>query len=176
MPNHVKTVIKISKLNKQERMDLLNSLCRKDPDDPLGYYFDFNKIIPEPQTIDECPEDCIRTEKSHVEADEARPWFNWYTWRLKYWDTKWGAYNAHTIIKNSAIHFVFSTAWSPATPVFEKLIELYDHEIEIRWADENWGCNCGKTIHYKGERTFTTFTEYDLPNSYNFAKSLWKKY
>lgn len=176
MPNHVKTVVKISKLKREEKMDLLNRLCRKDPDDPLGYYFDFNKLIPEPKTIEECPNDCIRTEKSCIEPDEDKPWFDWYAWRSKYWHTKWNTYSAYTIIKNASIHFVFNTAWSPATPVFEKLLELYDYEIEIRWADEDWGHNCGKIIHHKGARTHTTFLEDDLTNSRNFSKSLWEKY
>ena len=86
MPNHVRTVIKISKLKKDDIDIVLNLIATKleDPDYPDevkdDYVIDFNKIIPEPTTIEECPEDCrVKSAKeAHISEDEARPWFNWY--------------------------------------------------------------------------------------------------
>lgn len=68
MANHVKTVIKFRNLKKKEDFDfIINAIARPlvkrdtmftpDHDD---WTIDFNKIIPEPETIEECPEKHIR--------------------------------------------------------------------------------------------------------------------
>ena len=144
MPNHVRTIVKINKLKKDDIDIILNLIATKleDPDYPDevkdDYVIDFNKIIPEPTTIEECPEECrVKSAKeAHISEDEARPWFNWYEWRCTYWGTKWGAYDGYTIIGKSFIQFVFSTAWSLAYPVIQKLA-LMGYNIEVKYADED---------------------------------------
>lgn len=171
MPNHVRTVVKFHKLKKEDIDIILNLIaCPADEE----YAIDFNKIIPEPTTREECPEDCIATPDSHIESDSERPWFNWYEWHVKYWGTKWGAYDCYTKIGKSYIQFVFSTAWSLAYPVMEKLA-LMGYNIEIKYADEDLGNNCGK-LTYSSEQGWNHYDESELKDSYRFASELWKRY
>lgn len=176
MPNHVKTVIKFKKMKQYEVVDLVNSICGRDPEDPLDYYIDFDKIIPEPRKKEDCPESCIRTEDSHVEEDAERPWYDWYKWRLRYWDTKWGAYDCHTNIKLTGVTFVFSTAWSPAIPIFTTLATKYHYDMEVMWADEDYGSNCGKMKYEQESDMITWTTPIDMKDPVKFAKRLWSEY
>lgn len=183
MPNHVRTVVKFKNLKKEEDKDLIiqmigRELVEKDDmfsPDEKDYIIDFDKIIPEPKEKSECPIECLRTEDDHVGADPDKPWFNWYTWHCKYWGTKWGAYDGYTERGKTYIKFIFSTAWSVAEPVIEKLAIL-GYDIEVLYADEDWGNNCGK-MEYNVNRCEWTYTSADeLPNSTAFAKNLWEKY
>lgn len=179
IPNHVRTIVKINKLKKDDIDIVLNlvATCSLSPEKPEGEYFiDFNKIIPEPTTIEECPEDCrVKSAKeAHISEDEARPWFNWYKWHCTYWGTKWGAYDCYTIIGKSFIQFVFSTAWSLAYPVMQKLA-LMGYNIDIKYADEDIGNNCGR-LTYKREQGWTHWNSMDLTNPEQFARSLWYTY
>lgn len=177
MPNHVRTVVKFNKLKKDD-IDIILKLiatCSHSPEKPEGEYFiDFDKIIPEPKIETECPDDCKVNKSSHVELDKDRPWFDWYAWRVKYWGTKWGAYDCYTEIGKSWIQFVFSTAWSLAYPVIQKLA-LMGYNIEVKYADEDWGHNCGK-LTYTSEQGWTHWDETELTDSRRFARDLWNRY
>lgn len=177
MPNHVRTVIKFKNLKQKDIEKILNSITRQMEDDiyPLNCIIDFDKIIPEPTGIEECPEDCILNEKSCVSPDPDKPWFDWYTWHNKYWNTKWNAYDTYTKIGKSYIVFVFSTAWSPAVPIFEKLAEL-EYDMEIRWADEDYGSNCGKMIYFAEDNDWGVLYENTLADPERYAEAIWRKY
>lgn len=179
MPNHVRTIVKINKLKKDDIDIVLNlvATCSHSPEKPEGEYFiDFNKIIPEPTTIEECPEDCrVKSEKeAHISEDEARPWFNWYKWHCTYWGTKWGAYDCYTIIGKSFIQFVFSTAWNVAQPIIERL-SLLGFPLEVKYADEDWGSNCG-VVTWSHEQGWEIQFAKDMCNPERFARELWNKY
>lgn len=177
MPNYVKTVIKFSNLTKDD-IDIILQLITTpitttDPTEKIEYYgIDFNKIIPEPTTIEECPEDCrVKSVKeAHISEDETRPWFNWYDWHCTYWGTKWNAYDCYTLIGKSWIKFVFSTAWNVASPVIHRL-DLLGYDMNIKFADEDLGSNCGE-MTYSRRTGWTTFCD----KSRTFAKNLWDKY
>ena len=50
----------------------------------------------------------------------------WYSWRLQNWGTKWDACSVEiTRDDEDYLEICFDTAWSPATPVIEKIRELY---------------------------------------------------
>lgn len=51
-----------------------------------------------------------------------------YDWCVRSWGTKWGIYNA-SIKKRTkrSVKFLFESAWSPPTPVIEKMGELFPH-------------------------------------------------
>lgn len=75
----------------------------------------------------------------------------------------------------SYIKFIFSTAWSLAEPVINKLA-LLGYDIEVLFADENWGNNCGK-LEYDAKSNEWTYTqEHELTDAHRFAKNLWEKY
>lgn len=77
----------------------------------------------------------------------------WYDWSLKYWGTKWNAYNtfAYDITQDiedetmSSVTLFFQTAWSGVPMLIEQLVnmspELYFNYL---YADEDIACNCGE--------------------------------
>lgn len=178
MPNHVKNVLKFRKLKKDDIDFILNTIAIAAEDDS-GYWIDFDKIIPEPQTEEECPKDCIVNKDSHIEIEKDKPWFDWYEWRNKYWGTKWGAYDCYSIIGKSYIKFIFSTAWSTPRPIIEQL-RLLGYEFELKYADEDYGHNCG-IISYEPNGTDGKMEFYHEDSSSigayeRFSRRLWEKY
>lgn len=113
---------------------------------------------------------------SHVAEEPGRPWFNWYTWRLEYWDTKWGAYDGYTIRGKSCLTFVFSTAWSVATPIIKRL-KVLGYDFSVMYADECWGSNCGK-FEYDSETGDIVHLWEDeaVKDTYSFSKRIWDEY
>lgn len=186
MPNHVRTVVKFKNLKSEEDFEyLLNTIGRKlkieddmftvDHDD---WVIDFNKIIPEPTSIEDCPaQDIIKDEhKCGISVDPRKPWFNWYSWRLTNWNTKWGAYDGYTERSSNSLTFVFSTAWSFAEPVIKRLT-LLNYNMEVYYADESWGTNCGKVTYSVRTKTWTHLIGDEASkNPYQFAKRIWDKY
>ena len=116
---------------------------------------------------------------SHVETDKDRPWFDWYEWNLKYWGTKWEAYDCYSKIGKSYITFVFSTAWSIPYPVIERL-HVMGYDFELRYADEDYGNNCGiLSYEYNGTTGDKEFFHTDadsLDHPEQFARRLWDRY
>lgn len=108
-------------------------------------YLDFNKIIPEPENEDECPEEFLLKEEDRkgIRPITKKPWFDWYNWRLFYWGTKWGAKysTVGTIRKNMRpetkeklpyhMEIIYDTAWSPAAGIIGELTYMiYKKEVE----------------------------------------------
>jgi len=181
MPNHVRNVLKFSKLNPADKEFILNNFTVETEDDiyPLNKRFDFDKIIPEPRVESDCPEDYKVNKDSHVMEDKDRPWFDWYKWRNKYWNTKWNAYDSYIHIGTNTITFVFSTAWSIPWPIYEKLVKEYKYNFEVQYADEDIGHNCGRLI-YNPEKTgfddLVHISEHDLSHPEEYARRIWRNY
>ncbi len=67
--------------------------------------------------------------------------YEWYSWRIKNWGTKWNTTEAEWISPSCVS---FETAWSCPEPVFKKLSEKFpDVTIYLEFADEDIGNNCG---------------------------------
>lgn len=178
MPNHIKNVWRIKNIPQDKVAYLVNKLTTEYK--PVGTeskekIIDFDLIIPEPRLIKDCPSDCRVNKDSHVMEDKDRPWFDWYAWHLRYWDTKWNAYDGYTKVGKTQITFVFSTAWSFAARVADKLSEL-GYDLELKYADEDYGCNCGKLIYDSKTKEWDITSEHDLPDSEKFARYLWNNY
>lgn len=178
MPNHVKNVWKIKGIKTEKERDyLLRKLAVQYHDkykDTDEWIIDFDLIVPEPRFKKDCPKDCIVNKDSHVEEVKDRPWFNWYNFRLKYWGTKWGAYDGYTKIGKTQLTFVFSTAWSFPVPIANELAKL-GYELEIRFADEDIGNNCG-LLTFTKEDGWTEYAEADLTHPDKFANYIWSHY
>ena len=180
MPNWVKTVVKFKKLKKKDDLQIILDMIARPLEERDRMYnpektdwtIDFDRIIPEPREESDCPAEYIRTEDDHVGEDPDKPWFNWYKWHCTYWGTKWGACDGYTKSGDTYIAFVFSTPWSVALPVIEKLA-LLGYNIEVKYADEDLGSNCGK-MEYDVNSDKWKCSE--LENPYRFAKNLWDKY
>ena len=179
MPNHIRTIVKFKHL-KSDDITIIKNLIAVPSEEtdldgnPLQYHIDFDKIIPEPVDESECPHEYIVNKDSHISIREEKPWFNWYKWHLTYWGTKWNAYDSYSITGKTYITFVFSTAWSFAYPVIKKL-EIMGYDMDIRYADEDYGSNCGK-LTYTREQGWTHCDESRLTNPERFAREIWNKY
>ena len=76
---------------------------------------------------------------------------NWYDWHLLNWGTKWDCYDL-IIFDDDRIQF--NTAWSTPALCMQRLSELFpDVEIEVRYADEDFGSNVGTYTLLNGEFT-----------------------
>ena len=95
-------------------------------------YFDFNKIIPEPETEEECmdkygvnymdwPDGDGHSHRA-ITHNDGKSWFNWYDWHCDFWGTKWNACDTR-IEDDDTVSF--DTAWSEPTPIFEALSAMY---------------------------------------------------
>lgn len=178
MPNHILNVLTFKDLKPEEKNFILNNFTTKIANDiyPLNLGFDFDKIVPEPRVESDCPDDCKVNKDSHVETTKDRPWFDWYTWRNKYWGTKWNAYdNSYVIINTDNIKFVFCSAWTPPWYVYQSLAAAHYFQFEVEYADEDLGSNCG-IIKSEHEDGFGSITAYEVDTPSKFAQDLWVKY
>lgn len=175
MPNHIKNVLKIKSLSQNEIEDVLNKYTEQLDEGffPLNCFIDFNKIIPEPKTKEECPEECLVTKDSCISIREDKAWFDWYTWHTKYWGTKWGAYDAYIKIGRTYITFVFNTAWSAPIPVIDKLVRTINHDVSYRYADEDYGSNCDCLNYHADTGKWESIY---LKDETQFAMRLWDKW
>lgn len=71
----------------------------------------------------------------------------WYDWCNENWGTKWGACHVYYLDENN---IEFDCAWSMPRPIFEKISEIYDTEVEVDFADEDIGSNCGRALFKNG--------------------------
>lgn len=182
MPNHVLNVWKIKNIPKDKIDYVLNKLAVKYTTPEYKgateeYIIDFDLIIPEPRFKKDCPKDCIVNKDSHVMEDKDRPWFDWYEWHCRYWNTKWNAYDGYTIVGKTQITFVFSTAWSFPYAVAVELAKQLGYDLELKYADEDYGSNCGIYQTHEFDKTYLVFTDKsEQPDNVKFARNLWDKY
>lgn len=170
MPNWVKTKVRLRNGSAEEYRALEKKYATEG-------CLDFDKIIPQPKTIEECPEEfLIRNEEEARKANLAyegdKKWLNWYQWNLAHWGTKWNAHNGQWYEDDE---FEFEAAWSAALPV---LVELSRQNpkliIEMKYADEIIGTNCGRFTIKGGEiisgRVYREYNE----NARRFAERVWE--
>lgn len=109
-----------------------------------------------------------------------KPWFDWYKWHNRYWDTKWNAYETYTYTGKDLdgywVEFEFQTAWCAPMAIVNRL-KLLGYPMKYKWADEDWGSNCGKGMYNPEETGFTdwVFTyaeEMDDPRRFA-AEEVW---
>jgi len=90
----------------------------------------------------------------------------WYEWCVDNWGTKWNAYDQRI---DDLGRLVFSTAWSTPVPVFEELSRQWPEVmIQVEFADEDFGVNCGAYMLEAGE----VMNEY-LPTSCSTEAEDW---
>ena len=167
MPNNVRGVLTFKHLKRADIDFLFNTITSGDEG-----HIDFDLIIPEPRTKDECPKDCLVNKYSCVEEVKDKPWFDWYTWRNKYWGTKWGAYDQGLYVGDSVVQFTFSTAWSMPTPIIKRLT-LLGFDFEFKWADEDLGSNCGKITYSSEQGWNAAWGAEAAKDTVAFARRVW---
>lgn len=89
----------------------------------------------------------------------------WYDWCCNNWGTKWNA--SEPIWYGNMVSF--DTAWSAPYPIYEKLAKKFPGiDIDIDYADEDLGSNCGQITCRDG------VCEYNEPNDpFAFACDIW---
>lgn len=154
MPNWVTNKVKITK----RQNEILEYIKSEDSD------FDFNKIIPMPETI--FRGDIGRKEKEEYGDN------NWYTWCVNNWGTKWNATEV-SVVEGSATEdkiILFNTAWATPMPIMFALSKKFsDVEFEIAYADEDIGNNCGNITLLNGEVIFDEDILAGTPEARKFA-------
>ena len=89
-------------------------------------YFDFNKIVPEPKSEEECREKYgekyIDNGACNLSHDESDKWFNWYSWHCDFWGTKWNACDSYVVDDNLV---TFDTAWSEPREIWIALSKMF---------------------------------------------------
>lgn len=143
---------------------------------------DFNTILPEPQTIDECPEDCIVNSNSHIEILEDKPWFDWYKFHWKVWGVKWNASNTYIALPNEDnlnhmdcdLYIQFNTPWNPPMPVIDELARIHPElNFVFKFVEEQGPLYTGEFKYSKGDLIYSNEpTEYSK-DAYEIMFDLW---
>lgn len=146
MPNHITNIIYADK----GTISLLKKLYVSEENGEK--FFDFNKIVPRPKTIEECPEPYIihnegeaRTNCLAYDGDDK--WFNWYNWNIDNWGTKWNSYD----YSDGETQITFLTAWSGVPELIEKVAEETGASFRYLYADEGMYDNCEAIVFDNGE-------------------------
>lgn len=109
-----------------------------DEDNP----FDFNKIIPMP--------DYIFSGVIGPEEEKLYGKNNWYDWSCENWGTKWNSCDTEL----HGNFYTFWTAWSPCSPVIEKLAEMFPDAVFDYSYDESGMCFCGEEKYEGGKLVY----------------------
>jgi len=131
MPNITINILKITNIGKKDWFE-------SGKEGSVEYsLFNFNHIIPEPKSSEECdPKYNLNINPDSSIKEDEKPWFNWYQWRIDNWGTKWNGYDCQ-ILNDDAIKF--ETAWSPAVEVIKKLSRTHykDQQLILFTNDED---------------------------------------
>ena len=139
MPNYCENLL-IIRGSKKQREEFKKKYCEKvhleySNKDVISLIFE--NVIPEPKTIEECPEAYVihnaEEARQHClswEENDERRWFNWYNWRRNYWQTKWEGLPVHSEETKTSLRLWFDTAWTPPIGVIRKLI-LDNYNLKI---------------------------------------------
>ena len=171
MPNWITNKVEVIG-NGQDLVDLRNLMHTDD-----NYKFDFHKIVPMPEELQETvcpfkgtPEDSKRMKEKYG-AD------NWYDWAINNWGCKWnaGEVSYSQITEISAGKFIlsitFETPWSVPAPLMLALGKRFDKcHFKGMYADEDLGSNFGEYEIENGQGLF--FCCYDFDDLQNGTRAL----
>ena len=90
--------------------------------------------------------------------------YNWYNFNVREWGTKWDARDVDLLEEHkTSLHYKFDTAWSPPTPVIEKLAQQNPNlNITLEYREEQgWGAE----INFQGSTT-EIIKEWDVPETH----------
>jgi len=134
MPNWCENELVIHGKTHEDVQRVLRHIAGKDNT------FDFEKVIPMPSNI-------YRGSLSYQERQRyARN--NWYDWSVDHWGTKWNSSGAEVMDDT----IMFYTAWTPCTPVIQRLAEIF-HDTAFKYSYAEPDGNFSGFIHFKdGER------------------------
>lgn len=113
---------------------------------------------------------------------------DWYSWRVDNWGTKWNACEPDSLdilnpVKDATndtyyyMEYRFDTAWSMPDGIYKALSKMFPKvTIDVEYADEDLGQNCGNVIYENGEVSKETIYNGSTKEAYEFAIALWEDY
>ena len=110
-----------------------------------------------------------------------------YSWRCEKWGTKWNACEPDSLDvliplalekeekdPYSIMTYTFETAWSMPDGIYKAISAKFpDITVEVKYADEDMGHNCGHVAYRAGEMIKFTIYDGNSKESYEFALSVW---
>jgi hypothetical protein len=164
MPNWVKNNVKVIGTKKELEFFLEKHIKKNKINNEI---LDFETIIPMPENI-------FRGNIG-IKEEEKHGRNNWYDWSIENWGTKWNSCDGYlneideTSCDKSILDFSFSTAWACPYKIYSKLAQLYPNLIiEVDYADEDIGNNCGIIMIDKGKMTI----DY-MDGNTSFSNKVW---
>ena len=131
---------------------------------------DFNTIVPEPQTKDECPADCYVSANSFIASDSLRPWFDWYKWHLMFWGCKWNA--SSTEVVDNTIYF--DTPWNDPRPILVALTKMYPSlTFDYMWVEEQGAYDTGHIIVKNNTPSLVNIPDEFSDEAYKIMFEMW---
>lgn len=163
MPNWVKNILIVDK------PEALRFMLDKDEDGKTR--FNFNKIIPMPEELEDnnwqYPD--TRTSEQIKELEKKYGASDWYHWRLRNWGTKWNASQTE-VIDDTCVEF--DTAWSSPEPIPQMLsLKFPNTAVSVKYADEDLGYNCGFYTYLNGNLVESIQPEDD--EALEYACNVW---
>jgi len=155
MPNHITNRVQIKSLNddwrkEEEAFKQLEALMKTEEST-----FDFNVLIPYPEKHSILDKARHEAEKNGTKWDDLpKDGFNQggYEWCTEHWGTKWNAYD----IGFDYNSVYFQTAWSTPLPIWQELSKRFpDLRLEVEYADEDRGSNCGRLAYMNGKQVMS---------------------
>lgn len=133
--------------------------------------FDFDKIIPEPRTKEECLNSCIQgfVYIKETKSNNKEDWFESILWREWFWKSEWKGIvtklqriseNEVLICYNTYLYDVYSRL-SGQEPIITKLQELYpDVQIKYNYKNFDEDMDVVTVINYTTENGWNEPKEY----------------
>lgn len=113
--------------------------------------------------------EALRLGKIALENKKKYGYPTWYEWNLNNWGTKWDVCDPiEPMVIGDTIILEFQTAWSTPFYIFQKLSADYPElVIDVEYADEDLGSNCGVYGFADGREV------YEESRDYSFACKTW---
>lgn len=152
MPNHVSNRVQLKLSDEEwereeEAFAELQKLMKSNES-----LFDFNVLIPYPAQYKALDDARSAAEKQGVKwPDLPKDGYNQggYEWCVKHWGAKWNAY----AIGFGYEEVYFCTAWATPLPIWAELSKRFPvFRLEVEYADEDCGRNCGRLTYMNGEQ------------------------
>lgn len=120
MPNWVRNTLKVVKGNAAEIFEAVRT---------ANSLFDFNTLIPMPESIWNSDKEVVTASGFKVPA--------WYAWSIDNWGTKWNASETSYSTTDPEHVIWFDTPWDPPVPVLKALAMRFPaHEVVV-YSDED---------------------------------------
>lgn len=172
MPNHISNRVQLKSLSddwkrEDEAFKQLEEMMKTE-----WSTFDFNVLVPYPEHFKVLDDAANKLEKEVglAAAMRVKDGYNsgGYEWCIANWGTKWNAYD----IGFGYDEAFFQTAWSTPKPIWVELSKRFpDLQLEIEYADEDRGSNCGRLKYINGKLVaFEDVSEY--PHAELFARAI----